>query len=168
MNLLLRAGIALAVLGAVVGMSVAGADTVIRCGDVTEFTAPTAQAAGAFVIGDDSHAVKIAVPAGTELAALSGYSCVSVTPGTPAAYAGVVAPGARGYQPQALPATASTFSEMATSLVLLTTAVVLFTVLVVFASYGGAWGRRIAAPRPVRPYNDDLRQRPGGVRISHR
>jgi hypothetical protein len=168
MNLVLRTVIALAVLGVVIGMSVAAADTVVRCGDVADFSPPSTTANGSLVLTNDASAMKVVVPAGTQVAALSGYTCLSLTPGAPApVFAAVVSPGTRGYEPGQVRATANALSNVATSLVLLTTALVLFVVLAVFASYGGAWGRRIPVRRAVA-YNRDLRQRPGGVRTSHR
>ena len=175
MNLVLRVGIALSVVAAavVLGMRVQAADPLVRCGTVSEFSAPTASTAGSFVLTSRDSVVRASVAAGTAISDISSYLCAQLTPGAPSAvFVGLVAPGQNGYVAEAPPSAATSsltkFSEAATSLVLLATAFVFFVVLVVFASYGGAWGRRRVAQVDGRPYNSRIRQRPGGVRASHR
>jgi len=175
MNLVLRVGVALSVLGAAVflGVRAQAADPVVRCGTVSELSAPTGGAAGSFILTSAGDAVNVAVAPDAATSGLSRYACVQLNPGTPAAaYVGLVAPGQPGYVAESLPSTATSplakFAEAATSLVLLATALVFFSILVVFASYGGTWGRRRVARVDARPYNSRIRQRPGGVRASHR
>ena len=172
MNLTLRVGIAFSVVAAAVllGMGAQAADPLVRCGTVSEFSAPTANSAGSFVLTSADTAVKASVAAGTAMSALAGYACVELNPG--AAFVGLVAPGQAGYVAESLPSGAASplakAGEAATSLVLIATALVFFSILVVFASYGGRWGRRRVAVVDNRPYNSNIRQRPGGVRTSHR
>ena len=175
MNLALRVGIAFSVVAAAVllGMGAQAADPLVRCGTVSEFSAPTANSAGSFVLTSADTAVKASVAAGTAMSALAGYRCVELNPGAPsAAFVGLVAPGQAGYVAESLPSGAASplakAGEAATSLVLIATALVFFSILVVFASYGGRWGRRRVAVVDNRPYNSNIRQRPGGVRTSHR
>ena len=172
MNLVVRIALALSVVAVAIGMSAAGAQTVVRCGEVSEFVAPTESAPGSFAMVSGGDALSVMVPPTATVSGLSHYACVSVVPGAPAAsFVGLVTPGMPGYvsaAPTGPAPQATKASEAATSLVLLATALVLFSVLVVFASYGGAWGRRVSAPQAAQPYNDDIRQRPGGVRASHR
>ena len=167
----MRIGVALTVLAAalVLATRAAAVSPVVRCGDVSDFVAPTASADGSFVLRGDGTELRIAAPARLLTSVPSGYTCASIVPGTPnAQLTGILSPGTPGYVTPSAPVAASRFQEAATSLVLLTTALVFFAILVVFGSYGGAWGRRLAAPSVARPYNDDIRRRPGGVRTSHR
>jgi hypothetical protein len=58
-------------------------DAVVRCGETTQFVAPTADTAGSFVLVSDGRADLVRVPAGSGLAAAGGYSCARIKPGTP-------------------------------------------------------------------------------------
>lgn len=83
---------AIAILAAIVGMSANASDTVVRCGQVSDVTPAS------FVIsspGVDPLPVVIRTGKSIEL---SGYTCVSVLPGKPAAQlAAVLTPGMPGY-----------------------------------------------------------------------
>lgn len=59
------------------------AEAVVRCGETTQFVAPTANTAGSFVISAEDRAELVTVPAGSGLAAAGGYNCVRIKPGTP-------------------------------------------------------------------------------------
>jgi hypothetical protein len=83
---------AIAILAAIVGMSANASDTVVRCGQVSAVTP-----ASFVILSPDVDPLPVVVPAGKSVE-LSGYTCVSVLPGRPAAQlAAVVTPGTPGY-----------------------------------------------------------------------
>jgi hypothetical protein len=70
---------AVAILIAIVGLSAGAADTVVRCGQVSERTP------GSFVLSSTGvDPLRVAIPAGVVIAP-PDYTCVSVLPGRPAA-----------------------------------------------------------------------------------
>lgn len=83
---------AVSILIAIVGLSASATDTVIRCGQISE------QTPALFVVSSPGvDPLRVAIPSGTELAALE-YVCVSVLPGTPAAkLVAVLTPDMPGY-----------------------------------------------------------------------
>jgi hypothetical protein len=84
---------AIAILAAIVGMSANASETVVRCGQLSEATPAS------FVISaPGSDPLRVVVPAGRRMSGSSGYACVSVLPGRPAAQlAAVLTPGMPGY-----------------------------------------------------------------------
>jgi hypothetical protein len=60
-----------------------GTGAVVRCGETTQFVAPTADTAGSFVLMSDGRADLVRVPAGSGLVAAGGYNCARIKPGTP-------------------------------------------------------------------------------------
>jgi hypothetical protein len=83
---------AIAILAAIVGMSANASDTVVRCGQVSDVTPAS------FVISSPGvDPLRVAIPSGV-VSAPSGYACVSVLPGRPAAQlAGLLTPDMPGY-----------------------------------------------------------------------
>src|SRR5438105_12482846 len=123
-------------------MGAQAADPLVRCGTVSEFSAPTANSVGSFVLTSADTAVKASVAAGTAMSALAGYRCVELNPGAPsAAFVGLVAPGQAGYVAESLPSGAASplakAGEAATSLVLSATALVSLSSPAAFAGHGG-------------------------------
>ena len=87
---------AAAILAAIVGVSANASDAVVRCGQLSNVTPVS------FVISSpDSDPLRVAISAGKRMSETSGYTCVSVTPGRPAAqFVTVLAPGMPGYVAQ--------------------------------------------------------------------
>lgn len=87
---------AAAILAAIVGVSANASDTVVRCGQLSDVTPAS------FVIASpDSDPLRVAIPDGKRMSETSGYTCVSVLPGRPAAQlVTVLAPGMPGYVAQ--------------------------------------------------------------------
>ena len=84
---------AAAILAAIVGISANASDTVVRCGQLSEVTA-----ASFVVSARDSDPLRVAIPEGKRMSETSGYTCVSVLPGKPAAQlVTVLTPGMPGY-----------------------------------------------------------------------
>lgn len=84
---------AIAILAAIVGMSANASETVVRCGQLSDVTPAS------FVLSaPDSDPLRVAIPEGKRMSESSGYTCVSVLPGKPAAQlVTVLAPGMPGY-----------------------------------------------------------------------
>ena len=72
-------------------------EPVVRCGQTTQFVAPTSTTPGSFVLSSAGRTELVTVPAGSGLAAAGGYNCVWIRPGTPAGelveFIGIGAPG---------------------------------------------------------------------------
>ena len=87
---------AIAILAAIIGMSANASDTVVRCGQVSDVTPAS------FVVSTpDSDPLRVAIPDGKRVSETSGYTCVSVMPGKPAAqFVTILAPGMPGYVAQ--------------------------------------------------------------------
>ncbi len=87
---------AAALLAVIVGMSANASDTVVRCGQLSDVTPAS------FVLSSpDSDPLRVVIPAGKRMSETSGYTCVSVLPGKPAAQlTTVLAPGMPGYVAQ--------------------------------------------------------------------
>lgn len=87
---------AIAILAAIVGMSANADDTVIRCGQLSDVTPDS------FVLSaPESDPLRVVIPDGKRMSEASGYTCVSVLPGKPAAQlVTVLAPGMPGYVAQ--------------------------------------------------------------------
>ncbi|MGH2491029.1 MAG: hypothetical protein ACRDF9_05920 [Candidatus Limnocylindria bacterium] len=87
---------AIAILAAIVGMSANASETVVRCGQLSDITPAS------FVLSSpDSDPLRVVIPDGKRMSETSGYTCVSVLPGRPAAQlATVLAPGMPGYVDQ--------------------------------------------------------------------
>jgi hypothetical protein len=83
---------AVAILVAVVGLSVSATDTVVRCGQVSERTPAS------FVLSSPGvDPLRVVIPSG-KVGAPSDYTCVSVLPGLPAAQlVALVTPDMPGY-----------------------------------------------------------------------
>jgi hypothetical protein len=81
------------VFAAIVGMSANASDTVVRCGQLSDVTSAS------FVLtAPNADPLRVVIPDGKRMSETSGYTCVSVLPGRPAAHlAGVLAPGVPGY-----------------------------------------------------------------------
>ena len=72
----------------------APAGGVVRCGDVSSFSAPSASADGLFILTSIDHAIvsRVRIPAGTQIASIGGYVCVAVVPESDGSrFAGLVA-----------------------------------------------------------------------------
>ncbi|HEV8654248.1 MAG TPA: hypothetical protein VGR85_01875 [Candidatus Limnocylindria bacterium] len=87
---------AAAILAAIVGMSANASDTVVRCGQLSDITPAS------FVISSpNSDPLRVVIPEGKGIGEASGYTCVSVLPGRPAAQlAGLLSPDMPGYVAQ--------------------------------------------------------------------
>ena len=87
---------AIAILAAIIGMSANASDTVVRCGQVSDVTPAS------FVVSTpDSDPLRVAIPDGKRVSETSGYTCVSVLPGKPAAQlVTILVPGMPGYVTQ--------------------------------------------------------------------
>ena len=87
---------AIAILAAIIGMSANASETVVRCGQVSDVTPAS------FVVSTpDNDPLRVVVPDGKRLSETSGYMCVSVLPGKPAAQLiNILAPGMPGYVTQ--------------------------------------------------------------------
>ena len=87
---------ATAILAAIVGISANASDTVVRCGQLSDVTPAS------FVLSArDSDPLRVTIPEGKRMSESTGYTCVSVLPGKPAAQlVGVLAPGTPGYVAQ--------------------------------------------------------------------
>jgi hypothetical protein len=82
---------------------------VVRCGETTQFVAPTADHPGSFVITSEGRAELVMVPAGSGLAAAGGYNCARIRPGTPSGELVAMIPiGGPGYVPPPSPSAAPT------------------------------------------------------------
>jgi hypothetical protein len=77
----------------------AGADAVVRCGQTTQFVAPTGTTPGSFVITSAGRDERVIVPAGSGLAAAGGYNCVSIRPASGELVA-MIPIGGAGYVPE--------------------------------------------------------------------
>ncbi len=87
---------AAALLAVIVGMSANASDTVVRCGQLSDVTP-----ASFVLLSPDSDPLRVVIPAGKRMSETSGYTCVSVLPGKPAAQlTTVLAPGMPGYVAQ--------------------------------------------------------------------
>ena len=87
---------AAAILAAIIGMSANASDTVVRCGQLSDVTP-----ASFVLLSPDSDPLRVVIPAGKRMSETSGYTCVSVLPGKPAAQlTTVLAPGMPGYVAQ--------------------------------------------------------------------
>ena len=87
---------AAAILAAIIGMSANASDTVVRCGQLSDVTS-----ASFVVTAPDSDPLRVAIPDGKRANETSGYTCVSVLPGKPAAQlVAILAPGMPGYVAQ--------------------------------------------------------------------
>ena len=84
---------AIAILAAIVGMSANASETVVRCGQLSDVTTAS------FVLSSpDSDPLRVAIPDGKRVSEASGYTCVSVLPGRPAAQlVGLLTPDMPGY-----------------------------------------------------------------------
>jgi hypothetical protein len=84
---------AIAILAAIVGTSANASDTVVRCGQLSDITTAS------FVLSSpDSDPLRVAIPDGKRVSEASGYTCVSVLPGRPAAQlVGLLMPDMPGY-----------------------------------------------------------------------
>jgi hypothetical protein len=76
-----------------------GADAVVRCGQTTQFVAPTATTSGSFVITSARRDERVIVPAGSGLAAAGGYNCVAIKPASGELVA-MIPIGGAGYVPE--------------------------------------------------------------------
>ncbi len=84
---------AAAILAAIVGMSANASEAVVRCGQLSDATP-----ASFLLSSEGADPLRVVIPAGKRMSETSGYMCVSVVPGRPAArLAGVLAPGMPGY-----------------------------------------------------------------------
>jgi hypothetical protein len=88
--------LAAAILAAIVGMSANASDTVVRCGQLSDITPAS------FVISSpNSDPLRVVIPDGRRVGEASGYTCVSVLPGRPAAQlVGLLSPDMPGYVAQ--------------------------------------------------------------------
>jgi hypothetical protein len=75
------------------------ADVVVRCGQTTQFVAPTATTPGSFVIASAGREERVIVPAGSGIAAAGGYNCVSIKPASGELVA-MIPIGGAGYVPE--------------------------------------------------------------------
>ena len=84
---------AIAILAAIVGMSANASETVVRCGQLSDVTPAS------FVLSSpDSDPLRVAIPDGKRVSEASGYACVSLLPGRPAAQlVGLLTPDMPGY-----------------------------------------------------------------------
>lgn len=84
------------ILAVIVGMSANASDTVVRCGQLSDVTPAS------FVLSSEgADPLRVVIPAGKRMSETSGYTCVSVLPGKPAAQlTTVLAPGMPGYVTQ--------------------------------------------------------------------
>jgi hypothetical protein len=85
---------AIAILATIVGMSANASETVVRCGQLSDVTPAS------FVLSaPDSDPLRVAIPEGKRVVSeASGYTCVSVLPGRPAAQlVGLLTPDMPGY-----------------------------------------------------------------------
>ena len=87
---------AAAILAAIVGMSANASDTVVRCGQLSDVSSAS------FVLTvPNSDPLRVVIPEGKRMGEVTGYTCVSVLPGKPAAeLVTVLAPGMPGYVAQ--------------------------------------------------------------------
>jgi hypothetical protein len=84
---------AAAILAAIVGISANASDTVVRCGQLSDVTP-----ASFVLLAPQSDPLRVVIPEGKRMSEASGYTCVSVLPGKPAAQlVTVLAPGMPGY-----------------------------------------------------------------------
>jgi hypothetical protein len=87
---------AAAILAAIVGMSANASDTVVRCGQLSDVTP-----ASFMLVSEDADPLRVVIPDGKRMSETTGYTCVSVLPGKPAAQlVTVLAPGMPGYVAQ--------------------------------------------------------------------
>ena len=85
-----------AILAAIIGMSANASDTVVRCGQLSDVTP-----ASFLVSTPDNDPLRVVIPDGKRVSETSGYTCVSVLPGKPAALlVTILAPGMPGYVAQ--------------------------------------------------------------------
>jgi hypothetical protein len=76
-------------------------EPVVRCGQTTQFVAPTATTPGSFVLSSAGRAELVTVPAGSGLVAAGGYNCALIRPGSPASeLVEFIKIGAPGYVPE--------------------------------------------------------------------
>jgi len=84
---------AAAILAAIIGMSANAPDTVVRCGQLSDVTP-----ASFLLSSEGTDPLRVVIPAGKRMSETTGYTCVSVLPGKPAAQlVTVLAPGMPGY-----------------------------------------------------------------------
>jgi len=87
---------AIAILAAIVGMSVNASETVVRCGQLSDVTP-----ASFVLISEGTDPLRVVIPDSKRMSETTGYTCVSVLPGKPdAQLVTVLAPGMPGYVTQ--------------------------------------------------------------------